>query len=199
MSELRIPLSDESIVALGEDRALLFDRVLGEPIADAVRAEALRMHDAGRLRRAGVGRGGVVVTDTRGDFIAWLDPAEPPPAIGPVLELFGALLRILNEAAYLGARELEVQLAVYEHGVGYARHRDALAGTSSRRATVIYYANAWQPGDGGELEVWERDELRVIEPIADRLVVFRSDTVEHAVRAVARGPRVAVSGWLRAR
>lgn len=192
----KLELDDTSIVALGEGQALSFDDVLGRAIAEAVRREALGMLAAGRLRAAGVGRGGVVVTRTRGDFITWLDPAEAPPAFAPVLELFADLRETLNESAYLGARILEVQLAVYERGFGYARHRDTLAGSSSRRATVIYYANAWEPGDGGELEVGEG--MRVIEPVADRLVLFRSDTVEHAVREVLRGPRVAISGWLRA-
>jgi len=195
---MRLELPDPSIVALGDSRALVLDGLLGLAVADAVRAEALDMLAAGRLRRAGVGRGGVVLGQTRGDSIAWLDPADAPPALVPVLELFTALMQTLNQTAYLGARTLEVQLAVYQPGFGYARHRDALAGSSSRRATVIYYANLWQPGDGGELELWEHDGVRVIEPLADRAVVFRSDTVEHAVREVARGPRVAVSGWLRA-
>jgi SM-20-related protein len=193
-----IMLSDDaSILALGEGRALVLDHVLGVATAEAVRAEALQMLAAGRLRRAGIGRGGTVLTQTRGDFIAWLEPTEAPTAFAPVLELFAALMQTLNKTAYLGARTLELQLAVYERGFGYERHRDALVGSSSRRATVIYYANPWQPQDGGELELWEGEGMRVIEPIADRLVVFRSDVVEHAVREVGRGPRVAISGWLR--
>ena len=120
-------------------------------------------------------------------------------ALRPVVELFSALMHTLNHGAYLGARTLEMQLAVYAAGAGYRKHRDTLAGSASRRATVIYYANpTWAPGDGGELEVWEPDGARVIEPLADRTVVFRSSVVEHAVREVVLGPRVAVSGWLRA-
>jgi SM-20-related protein len=191
-------LSDDSIIALGEGRGLVLDGVLGRAIADAVRSEALRMLADGQLRAAGVGRSGLVVTHTRGDSITWLDPATAPAAFVPVLELFATMMELLNRSAYLGARTLELQLAVYEPGCGYTRHRDALAGSSKRRATVIYYANPWQPGDGGELELWEGQCSRVLEPIADRTVVFRSDVVEHAVREVIRGPRVAISGWLRA-
>lgn len=195
---MRLELSDDSIIALGDGRALVFDGALGLVIAEAVRSEALRLFGAGELRAAGVGREAVVVTQTRGDFIAWIDRADAPLAFVPVLELFAALLHSLNESAYLGARTLELQLAVYERGCGYARHLDALAGSSSRRATVIYYANPWREGDGGELDVWEGETARVIEPVADRLVVFRSDVVEHAVREVNCGLRVAISGWLRA-
>lgn len=195
-----VEFGDESIIALGEGRALVLDDMLGPISAAEVRLEALRMLAAGRLRRAGIGRDAAIVDHTRGDFIAWIDPdpEAAPPSFVPVVELFTALMQTLNAAAYLGARTLELQLAIYEAGFGYARHRDGIVGTTTRRATVIYYANDWQPGDGGELEVCEGDDVRVIEPVADRAVVFRSDCVEHAVRAVRRGPRVAISGWLRA-
>ena len=62
--------------------------------------------------------------------------------------------------------------------------------------TLIVYLGPWQPGDGGELELWEPDGARVIEPIAGRVVVFRPH-VEHCVRPVLRGYRSALSGWLR--
>ena len=189
--------TDDLIVALGEGRALVFDGMLGAETAAEVRVEALQMFAAGQLRQAGVGRSGVVVAQTRGDFITWLDPSDAAPAIASVLTLFAALMQTLNELAYLGVRSVEAQVAIYATGLGYARHRDAIAGTSSRRATVIYYANPWLPGDGGELELHEADGSRLIEPLADRVVVFRSDQVEHAVREVCRGPRVAITGWLR--
>jgi len=194
--------SEASIVALGDGQALVLDAMLGAATAVAVRAEALQMFEGGLLRRAGVGRSGVVLSQTRGDFITWLDPSEAAPAIATVLALFAAIMQTLNESAYLGARTVETQLAIYAEGFGYARHRDALAGSSSRRATLIYYANPWLPGDGGELELDFEGEGggdgRLIEPVYDRVVVFRSDRVEHAVREVRRGPRVAITGWLRA-
>ena len=85
---------------------------------------------------------------------------------------------------------------MYTAGLGYTRHRDALVGSSARRMTLIYYANEWRSGDGGELELYEREGLRLIEPIRDRLILFRPE-LEHAVRPVVRGERVAISGWLR--
>jgi SM-20-related protein len=196
-SPLGLALEHDAIVALGDGRALVFDAVLGASVAAGVRAAALDLLAAGQLRPAGIGRQAAVQLDTRGDFITWIDPDQAPPSFTPVVELLLALMGTLNQAAYLGARTLELQLAVYTPGFGYARHRDSLLGTDQRRATVIYYANDWQPGDGGELELVEDGEVRIVAPIADRVVVFRSDVVEHAVLPVARGPRVALSGWLR--
>jgi SM-20-related protein len=192
-----LALEHDAIVALGEGRALVLDAMLGVEVAHELRSAALDLLAAGQLRPAGIGRGAAVRLETRGDFIKWIDPDQPPPSFAPVVALCSGLMQALNEAAYLGAQTLELQLAVYAPGFGYARHRDSLVGTDQRRATVIYYANDWQPGDGGELELVEEGGVRIVEPIADRVVVFRSDVVEHAVLPVARGPRVALSGWLR--
>jgi SM-20-related protein len=188
-------LTDADVLALGERRALVFDDVLGHARADAIRQDALVLFEAGGLRPAGVGRAGTRTPEVRSDHIRWLDgDAEGPFA--DVLALFDSLRQQLNQLAYLGARSIEAQLAVYAPGLGYTRHRDTIAGSSTRRMTLIYYTNDWQPGDAGELELHEPDGLRVIEPIGDRLLVFRPE-LEHAVRPIVRGVRVAISGWLR--
>ena len=174
----------------------MFDSMLEGEVAEGVRVTALRMDKGGALRAAGVGPDAVRRPEVRGDYIAWLDPSDLPEGLAPVVGLFEDLMEALNESAYLGARTLECQIAVYHHGQGYARHRDATTSASSRRATAIYYANAWEPGDGGELEVWEGAGSRMLAPMADRLVVFRSQCTEHAVHLVAGAPRVAVSAFM---
>ena len=174
----------------------MFDDILGDNVAEAVRKTALRMDEDGGLRPAGVGRDAARHLEVRGDHMAWLDPSNLPKGLAPVVNLFEDLMQELNELAYLGARSLECQITVYHHGRGYARHRDATTPTSSRRATAIYYANIWQSGDGGELELWEESGSRVLAPMANRLVVFRSQCTEHMVHPVATTARVAVSAFM---
>jgi SM-20-related protein len=187
-------LTDPDVLALGEGRAVLFDDLLGRDRADEIRREALARFEAGSLRPAGIGRAGARMPEVRADYICWLDGDG---SFADVLAVFESLRRQLGELAYLGARTIEAQLAVYAQGLGYSRHRDSLVGSSARRMTLIYYATDWQPDAGGELEIVEPNEVRVIEPRCDRLVVFRPE-LDHAVRPIARGERVAISGWLRA-
>ncbi len=189
-------LTDPAIASLGRGDALHFDHALGGDAARMVRATALRMDERGALRAAGVGPDAARHPEIRGDQIAWLDATDLPDALVPVIALFEDLMQALNERAYLGARTLECQIAVYHHGHGYTRHRDATTSASSRRATAIYYANDWQEGDGGELELWEDAGSRLLAPLSDRLVVFRSPCTEHAVRPVVGTPRVAVSAFM---
>ena len=73
---------------------------------------------------------------------------------------------------------------------------------------MLYYLNhTWAPGDGGELRIYgpaadENDNsdtpiVRDVEPVADRLVVFYSDTrVPHEVRRVVYDIRLGFwLGW----
>lgn len=188
-------LTDPDVLALGEGRAVWFDAVLGPARARSIRRDALALLESGGLRPAGIGRAATRTPEVRNDYIRWLDGDADGP-LTDVLDLFESLRQQLGELAYLGARTIEAQLAVYAPGPGYTRHRDTIAGSSTRRMTLIYYANDWQPGDGGELELHEPDGVRVIEPIGDRLLLFRPE-LEHAVRPILRSERVAISGWLR--
>lgn len=189
-------ITDASIASLGRGDVLTVDDALDGDTAQRVRASALSMDERGALRPAGVGQDAVRRPEIRGDHIVWLDPQNLPEDLAPVVSLFEDLMEALNESAYLGARTLECQLAVYHHGQGYARHRDATTSASSRRATAIYYANDWHAGDGGELEVWEDAGSRVLAPLSNRMVFFRSQCTEHAVRPVSGAVRVAVSAFM---
>ena len=85
-------------------------------------------------------------------------------------------------------------------GARYVKHRDALPYKAGRKLTVIYYLNAqWQKGHGGELRIWPTDETEdedavIIEPLADRLVLFIS-SLEHEVLPAWR-PRFALTTWM---
>lgn len=187
-----IAISDADVAALGEGRVLVRDGVLGADAAAA--AAALESLDAaaepGRIR----GRTGDVV---RTDRIAWLDPADAPPALGPLLAWLDALRGAANEAAWLGLGRYELQVACYDPGGGYAPHVDAFRGRSTRRLTAIWYANpGWAPADGGALRAWEPDGPVEILPVLDRAVVFLSTAVRHEVLPAARRRR-ALTAWYR--
>lgn len=172
--------------------------MLGDDVARGVFDAALEARDAGRLRRPGIGDRGTRHPEIRSDDAMWVDPESADSRLRPVLDLFEQVAQCLRRDAYLGVRGFETQLAVYSTGAHYQRHRDALARSSRRIATAIYYANVdWEPGHGGELEVWNTHDSSLVPPIADRLVVFLAEQLEHAVRKVEVGPRVAMTAWYR--
>jgi SM-20-related protein len=150
---------------------------------------------------AGVGRGRALVTDRsiRCDRIAWLQGETPAQA-----EIAGRLEDIrrgLNERLFLGLRRFESHYAIYGPGDFYRRHIDSFAGRASRVVSLVLYLNAqWQPGDGGELQVFNResqDEVcATIAPEAGRLVIFLSEQIPHEV-LVANRTRYSLASWFR--
>ncbi len=184
-------VSDEEIVALGERGWFVRDGFAGSDVVAAAHREA----EGTTLESAGMGRGQGyhLARDERGDAIAWIDAGSAPPAIASIVARFEALRVALNEGAYLGLAGFDLQLARYAPGGRYVRHRDAHRGGSRRRVTAIHYLNpAWAPAHGGALRL--HAPSHDIEPIADRLVVFLSDRIEHEVLPCS-APRFALTAW----
>lgn len=166
------------------------DTFLGRERAARVRAEALTVP----LRPAGLRRSKELDRRVRGDEIAWLTAEETSGALREAVEHFTALMHALNEAAWVGLRRFDLQLARYAPGAHYDRHLDAFPGQDNRRITAIVYLNpTWTPADGGALRLFVEPPLE-LEPTLDRLVVFRSAVVEHEVLE-AKAERWALTAW----
>lgn len=175
------------------------DGFAGRAEALAVRAAAEALDAQGALEPAGLSRGADHRLDraVRGDRITWVSRHLDVPAFARAHARFDALRGELNRATYLGMTRIGLQLAVYPgDGEGYARHRDAFPGSINRQITAIWYLNPdWQPADGGALRLFVPGEP-LIEPALDRLLVFFSEEIEHAVEP-AFAPRWAMTAWMR--
>jgi len=164
--------------------------------------ECARLRGArGDFRAAGIGAGEQLQrrSEVRGDAICWLEE----PLFDAERTLLGELeeLRLdLNRTAFLGLFDQELHYARYPPGAGYVRHLDQPRGRDHRRVSVVVYLNeAWRPGAGGELRVFDgAGGYRDIEPIAGRLVCFLTADREHAVLAT-EVDRLSISGWFRNR
>ncbi len=133
------------------------------------------------LVRAGVRREHTLDDTIRSDEIAWLTPEEAQGPLAGAVEHFTALMGAINEAAWLGLRRFDLMLSRYRPGAKYVRHLDAFPGQENRRVTAIVYLNeAWALADGGQLRLCV-DPPVLVDPVMDRLVVFRSELVEHEV------------------
>lgn len=167
------------------------DRLIGCATARRARGDfrVARIGAAAQLQRH---------DDIRGDSTCWLEE----PLFDPERELLGAVehLRLsLNQETFLGLFDHELHYACYPPGAGYARHVDQPWGRNQRRVSFILYLNeAWHPGDGGELRIFDERGHRDIEPVAGRLVCFLTEGREHAVLPT-QVERLSISGWFRGR
>ena len=133
--------------------------------------------------------------EIRGDYIKWLNPERDAP-IAPFFERIGVMIQRLNRLCYLSLSGSEFHFAHYPRGTFYRRHLDQFQQRNNRLITVILYLNAdWCEGDGGELKVYPDGGENTIRPIARRLVLMRSDLVEHEVLMTHRD-RYSITGWL---
>ena len=161
---------------------------------------AVRRRDRGDFAggRIGAERRLQLRDDIRGDRTCWF--AAPMFAQEHALLRDLERLRLdLNREGYLGLFDLELHYAWYAPGTGYARHMDQPQGRDQRKVSLVLYLNeAWAPGAGGELRIFDGEEVRDIEPVAGRLVCFLTEGREHAV-LTTRCDRLSITGWFRQR
>lgn len=179
---------------------LVLDAAFGPELAQALREELA----TAELQRAAVGRGDARLLDARvrSDSTAWLDAARGPAQsrfLGHMLDLRTAL----NRHFFLGLQDYEAHFARYPAGGFYTRHVDSFRSAEGRpgnprRVSTVYYLNSgWQDADGGCLRIFDGDAVVAdVAPLADRLVVFLSETVAHEVLP-ARRERLSIAGWMR--
>lgn len=187
-------MTPQEVVQLGVQGYFTRPAFLGEALATRALDEAGQLP----MRRAGIRRGHELDDSVRTDELAWLTREETTGALAEAVAHFESLMHELNEGAWLGLRTFDLQLAHYAPGAHYARHRDAFPGQNNRRVTAIVYLNpAWGPEHGGRLRLHLSPPLD-LDPKLDRLVVFRSELVEHEVLE-AHADRWAMTAWYSAR
>lgn len=126
--------------------------------------------------------------------------ARSAPGLSQAMNLLSAVAAVLEERLGL---ELCVPEAImcgcYPPKAHYRRHLDSYGPDDTRRVvTAILYANeAWTPAMGGAFEYTDptTGEVRTVDPVAGRLLLFKSRHVWHAVQE-SRTDRYAMTLWL---
>lgn len=148
--------------------------------------------------RAGIGAlaKNLVEESIRGDRTYWLDRKRDETLIS-FWTLVDETIHMLNRYCFLSLSGYEFHLAHYPPGGHYDKHVDQFAERNNRMISMVIYLNeGWQPGDGGELEVFRNDGFSVVlEPLAKRCVMFKSADVPHAVLEASKN-RYSLTGWL---
>lgn len=196
----RLPRIDSLLAAahaLGANDLAIVDDFLPAALARPILDEVKRMAREGVLRPAQVGRQGEHRHDDaiRGDHIRWLTPHQAAPALLPFFVELKRLQQTVNRVLFMGLWRLECHATHYPPGAAYQRHFDAFAGEGrSRQVSFVYYlVEDWAAPAGGLLRV-HTPAAEDIAPLFGRLVMFRSDTVEHEVTEVGRD-RFSLTGW----
>ncbi|EWH13320.1 2OG-Fe(II) oxygenase [Cellulophaga geojensis KL-A] len=137
-----------------------------------------------------------VHTEIRGDYTFWLTK-ERDTEIAAFWEVVDQAIQVFNRYCFLSLSGYEFHFANYPPGGHYTKHLDQFKNRNNRTISFIVYLNeGWQKGDGGELEIFKPDNSSfLVEPLAGRCVLFKSDVVPHAVLKSYKD-RYSLTGWL---
>lgn len=184
---------------LAEQGFVILDDFISPDEVKLLTQELLQRLDQGLFKRAGIGTDADYQVDktVRGDQICWLNEQQPAPALQPFIASIERLIFILNRYCYLGLRDFESHFAVYPAGTFYERHLDQFYHNDNREISVILYLNEdWTEEDGGHLKLFmPNGDEKEVDPIAGRLVIFRSGDLEHEV-CLTHKQRYSITGWL---
>ena len=150
------------------------------------------------FKKAGVGNSKSLQIQEaiRGDFIQWLDKKNSPASVRTYLNRLDELVSFLNQALFLSLKDVEVHMTVYPAGSFYKRHLDQFKQDDHRKLSVICYLNNdWKEEHGGQLRMYLPERSLDVLPTAGRLVIFRSDQIEHEVLPATRS-RLSITGWV---
>lgn len=153
--------------------------------------------ESGNFKEAGIGKQALFQKDksTRGDYIHWLDFDIANQSTKYFLTEMEKLKQALNETCYLGLKDFETHLAIYPKNTFYKKHIDRFQQNAHRVISFVLYLNEqWKENDGGELALYCDDKTEIVQPIAGRLILFRSE-LEHEV-LLAHKKRYSITGWM---
>lgn len=182
---------------LAEDDYVIIDDFINEDLYGQIMDFFHQKEASDELKKAGIGaqKDFQVKAEIRGDFIYWLDENRDSE-LSPFFGLMGELTQDLKRFCYLSLSGSEFHIAKYPAGSYYHRHLDQFNERTNRQITVLIYLNKnWQNGNGGELVIYKDGEEIKVEPIAKRLLLFKSDIIEHEV-LTTNVPRYSLTGWL---
>ena len=176
---------------------VIVDDFISDEIYNGIMDFFHEMESADKLKKAGIGtqQDFQVKAEIRGDFIYWLDEVRDR-ALDSFFQLKDELMQNIKRFCYLSLSGSEFHIAKYPVGSFYHRHLDQFQERTNRQITVLIYLNgSWKKGDGGELVIYRENQEKIVEPIAKRLLLFKSDTIEHEVLKT-NVPRYSLTGWL---
>ncbi len=183
---------------LAEHGYAVVDQFLSQQEVEAILQVKEFQSEGATFKKAGIGntKSLQIQEAVRGDYIQWLDKKDSPPSVQVYLNRLEELVQYLNRTLFLSLKDVEVHMTVYPTGSFYKRHLDQFKQEDHRKLSVICYLNNdWKEEQGGQLRMYLSDRSLDVLPLAARLVIFRSDQIEHEVLP-ATHPRLSITGWI---
>ena len=138
-------------------------------------------------------------TGIRGDKINWIEGQSPNPFEITYLNKIEKFILYLNKTCFTAIKSFESHYSSYEKSSFYKRHVDQFKNEKGRKYSIVLYLNEdWKKEDGGLLSLYPKAGEQInISPLGGRMVLFRSDEMEHEVYPSFTRERNSIAGWLK--
>ena len=149
------------------------------------------------LEKAGIGALGNYTIDKkiRGDYVYWLNENRDVE-LDKLFNQLNEMVSKLKRYCFLSISDVECHLAYYPEGSFYKKHVDQFKERNNRIISFALYLNEdWKDEDEGQLVIYKDEESYKINPIKNRIVLFKSAGLEHEV-LLTNSPRYSVTGWM---
>jgi SM-20-related protein len=135
----------------------------------------------------------------RGDKINWIEESSTNPFEMIYLTKIEKFILYLNSTCFTAISSFESHYSSYEKARFYKRHIDQFRTEKGRKYSIVLYLNTdWKTVDGGLLSLYPKVGKQIdISPMGGRLVLFRSDEMEHEVNPSFTRERNSIAGWLK--
>lgn len=185
---------------IDNDYACCNDFMLPSTVS-GLRANIQSLSDSGNLKAAGTGNKVDVQKDTRvrGDKISWIADQSTNQFESIYLKKIANFILHLNKTCFTSIKSVESHYSNYEKRSFYKRHLDQFKNEKGRQYSIVLYLNDdWKEEDGGLLSLYPHERKPVnISPLGGRMVLFRSNEMEHEVHASLTRERKSIAGWLK--
>ncbi len=194
--------SSKQIEDFAENDFLIIDNFLPAEIAERLLNELKYWRKQNKFKKGGIGKSAAhtVAEEVRRDEIKWIDKNSCLPNTSEYLNYLERLSNTLNRNFFLSLKDSESMYAIYDKGAFYKKHKDRFKTQPHRVVSVVLYLNAkWKPEHGGELVIHKEGKQKTdsifIEPIYNRLALFKSELVHEVVSCQKR--RYSITTWLK--
>lgn len=135
----------------------------------------------------------------RGDKINWIEEQSTNPFELIYLKKIEKFILFLNRTCFTSIKSFESHYSSYEKRSFYKRHLDQFKNEKGRKYSIVLYLNQdWKEEDGGLLSLYPKGGEQInISPLGGRMVLFRSDEMEHEVHSSSTRNRRSIAGWLK--
>jgi SM-20-related protein len=176
------------------------DFILPETV-DGLSANIQRLSESESMKPSGFGNKTDFKKDNsvRGDKINWIAGESTNPFEAIYLNKIEKFILYLNSTCFTAITSFESHYSSYEKSSFYKRHIDQFKNEKGRKYSIVLYLNEdWKMEDGGLLSLYPKAGEQInISPLGGRMVLFRSDEMEHEVNPSFTRTRNSIAGWLK--